>query len=74
MKESWIDVGIGLALDAAVLVKSQLRQYVKLYGLHPLEELFQFAVDHQIPVYGTPNCSWRMIGQLLTEGLVSHQR
>ena len=50
-KESGIDVGIVLALDATVLIKQELRQHVKPYGLPPLNELFQFVVDHQIPVY-----------------------
>jgi len=50
-KESGIDVGIVLALDATVLIKPELRQYVKPYGLPPLDELFQFAVDHQVPIY-----------------------
>lgn len=50
-KESGIDVGIVLALDATVLIKPEVRQHVKPYGLPPLDELFQFAVDHQIPIY-----------------------
>lgn len=50
-KESGIDVGIVLALDAAVLVKGELRKHIQPYGQPPLEELFQFAVDHKIPVY-----------------------
>lgn len=50
-KESDIDVGIVLALDATVLIKPEFRQHVKPYGLPPLDELFQFAVDHQIPIY-----------------------
>ena len=50
-KESGIDVGIMLALDATVLIKPALRQHVKPYGLPPLDELFQFAVDHQVPIY-----------------------
>ena len=50
-KDSGIDVGIVLALDATVLVKPELRKHVLPHGLPPLEELFQFAVDHKIPVY-----------------------
>ncbi|HWQ69334.1 MAG TPA: DsrE family protein [Patescibacteria group bacterium] len=50
-KESGIDVGIVLALDATVLIKLEFRQHVKPYGLPPLDELFQFAVDHRIPIY-----------------------
>jgi predicted peroxiredoxin len=50
-KESGIDVGIVLALDATVLVKPELRKHVQPYGQPALEELFQFAVDHKIPVY-----------------------
>lgn len=50
-KESGIDVGIVLALDATVLIKPELRQHVKPYGLPSLEELFQFAVDYRIPIY-----------------------
>lgn len=50
-KEAGIDVGIVLALDATVLVKPELREHVLPYGQPPLEELFQFAVDHKIPVY-----------------------
>jgi predicted peroxiredoxin len=50
-KETGIDVGLVLALDATVLVRPEFRQHVQPYGQPPLEELFQFAVDHQIPVY-----------------------
>jgi predicted peroxiredoxin len=50
-KESGIDVGIVLALDATVLVKPDIRKHVQPHGQPPLEELFQFAVDHRIPVY-----------------------
>jgi len=50
-KESGIDVGIVLALDATVLIKPELRRHVKPYGLPPLDELFQFAVDDQVPIY-----------------------
>jgi len=49
-KESGIDVGLVLALDATVLVKPEVRKHVQPYGQPPLEELFQFAVDHRIPV------------------------
>ncbi|MGH7353535.1 MAG: hypothetical protein ACRELS_03040 [Candidatus Rokuibacteriota bacterium] len=49
--EAGIEVGIVLALDATVLVKPELRKHVQPHGLPPLEELFQFAVDHKIPVY-----------------------
>ena len=48
--EAAIDVGIVLALDATVLVKPELRKHVQPYGQPALEELFQFAVDHRIPV------------------------
>lgn len=50
-KESGIDVGLVLALDATVLVKPEVRKHVQPYGQPPLEELFQFAVDHRIPLY-----------------------
>ena len=50
-KEAGIDVALVLALDAAVLVKPEIRKHVQPYGQPPLEELFQFAVDHRIPVY-----------------------
>ena len=50
-KESGIDVGLVLTLDATVLVKPEFRKHVQPYGQPPLEELFQFAVDHRIPVY-----------------------
>lgn len=50
-KESGIEVGIVLTLDATVLVMPELRKHVQPYGLPPLEDLFQFAVDHKIPVY-----------------------
>ena len=49
--EAGIDVGMVLALDAAVLVKPDLRKHIQPYGFPPLEELFQFAVDHKVPVY-----------------------
>jgi len=50
-RESGIDVGLVLALDAAVLVKPDVRKHVQPFGQPPLDELFQFAVDHKIPVY-----------------------
>jgi predicted peroxiredoxin len=50
-KESGIDVGLVLALDATVLVKPEVRKHVQPYGQPPLEELFQFTVEHRIPVY-----------------------
>jgi predicted peroxiredoxin len=50
-KESGIEVGIVLTLDATVLVRPELRKHVQPYGLPSLEDLFQFAVDHKIPVY-----------------------
>ena len=50
-KEADIDVGLALALDATVFVKPELRKHVQPYGQPPLEELFQFMVDHRIPVY-----------------------
>ncbi|MBI4609599.1 MAG: DsrE family protein [Candidatus Rokubacteria bacterium] len=50
-KESGIEVGIVLAGDATQLVRPELRRHVQPVGLPHLEELFQFAVDHQIPVY-----------------------
>lgn len=50
-KESGIDVGIVLAADATLFVRPELRKHVQPLGLPHLEELFQFAVDHQIPVY-----------------------
>jgi predicted peroxiredoxin len=50
-KEAGIDVGIVLALDATTMVKPELRKHVVPHGQPPLEELFQFAVDHRIPVY-----------------------
>lgn len=50
-KESGVDVGVVLALDATVLVKPELRKHVQPFGQPSLEELFRFAVDHGIPVY-----------------------
>jgi predicted peroxiredoxin len=50
-KETGIDVGIVLALDATVLVKPGIRKHIVPHGQPPLDELFQFAVDHKIPVY-----------------------
>jgi len=50
-KETGGEVGIVLALDATVLVKPEVRKHVQPYGQPPLEELFQFLVDHKIPVY-----------------------
>ncbi len=49
--EAGIDVGIVLALDATVLIKPEFRKHVQPYGFPPLDELFQFAVDHKISVY-----------------------
>ena len=50
-KESGIDVGLVLALDVTVLVRPEVRKHVQPYGQPPLEELFQFMVEHRIPVY-----------------------
>jgi predicted peroxiredoxin len=50
-KEAGIDVGLVLALDATVLVKPEVRKHVRPHGQPPLDELFQFAIDHRIPVY-----------------------
>jgi predicted peroxiredoxin len=50
-KEAGVDVGVVLALDATVLVKPDVRKHVKPHGQPPLDDLFQFAVDHRIPVY-----------------------
>jgi predicted peroxiredoxin len=50
-KEAGIDVGVVLALDATALIKPELRKHVQPFGQPPLEELFQFAVDNQIPIY-----------------------
>ncbi len=50
-KESGIDVGIVLALDATLLVRPELRKHIQPAGIPHLEELFKFAVDHQIHVF-----------------------
>ncbi len=49
--EAGVDVGIELALDATVLVKPEFRKHVQPYGQPPLQELFQFSIDHRIPVH-----------------------
>ena len=50
-KESGIDDGIVLALDATALGRADVRKHVQPHGQPPLTELFQFAVDHRIPIY-----------------------
>jgi predicted peroxiredoxin len=50
-KEAGIDVGVVLALDATVLVKADVRKHVIPHGQPPLDELFQFAIGNNIPVY-----------------------
>jgi predicted peroxiredoxin len=50
-KEAGIDVGIVLAADATLLIRPEIRKHIQPLGLPHLEELFRFAVDHQIPVY-----------------------
>jgi predicted peroxiredoxin len=50
-KEAGIDVGLVLSLDATVLVKPEVRKHVHPHGQPPLDDLFQFAIDHHIPVY-----------------------
>ena len=50
-KEAGIEVGVVLALDATVLARPEVRKHVIPHGQPPLEELFQFAIDNQIPVY-----------------------
>lgn len=50
-KEAGIEVGVVLALDATVLARADVRKHVIPHGQPPLEELFQFAIDNQIPVY-----------------------
>jgi predicted peroxiredoxin len=50
-REAGIDPALVLTLDATVLVKPEIRQHVVPHGQPPLDELFQFAADHGIPVY-----------------------
>lgn len=50
-KEAGFDVGIVLAVDATLLVRPELRKHIQPFGQPHLEELFQFVVDHRIPVY-----------------------
>jgi predicted peroxiredoxin len=50
-QESGIEVGIVLALDATVLVRPDIRKHVQPHGQPALTELYQFAIDHRIPVY-----------------------
>ena len=45
------EVCIVLAADAPVLLKDAVRESIVGVGMPPLKELFQFAVDHHIPIY-----------------------
>jgi len=44
-------VSIVLVGDGSLLMKPALRESVTPLGLPPLKELFQFSVDHKVPMY-----------------------
>lgn len=44
-------VSLALLGEASLLMKQPIRDSVLPVGLPPLKELFQFAVDHKVPVY-----------------------
>jgi predicted peroxiredoxin len=44
-------VSLALLGDATLLMKAALRESIMPVGLPPLKELFQFSVDHKVPVY-----------------------
>ncbi len=45
------DVAVALLGDGSILMNKSIRESVMPVGLPPLKELFQFAVDHRIPVF-----------------------
>lgn len=45
------DVSVALVGEGSLLMKEPIRQSILPVGLPPLKELFQFAVDHKVPVY-----------------------
>ena len=49
--EAGHEVCIVLAVDAPVLLKDAVRESIVGVGMPPLKELFQFAVDHNSPIY-----------------------
>jgi len=44
-------VSLALVGDGALLMKQPIRESIVPVGLPPMKELFQFAVDHKVPVY-----------------------
>ncbi len=44
-------VSVALLGEGALLMKQPIRESILPVGLPPLKELFQFAVEHDIPVY-----------------------
>ncbi len=44
-------VGLALVGEGSLLMKQPIRESILPVGLPPLKDLFQFAVDHKVPVY-----------------------
>ncbi len=44
-------VSVAVVGDGTLLMKQAIRESIFPVGLPPLKELFQFAVEHNIPVY-----------------------
>ena len=50
-REAGHEVCIVLAADAPVLLKDAVRETIIGVGMPPLKDLFQFAVDNNIPIF-----------------------
>ncbi len=44
-------VSLALVGEGSLLMKQPIRENIFPVGLPPFRELFQFAVDHKVPVY-----------------------
>lgn len=50
-KESGYDVEVVLVGDSPLLLKEAVCESLQGVGMPPLKELFQFALDHRVPIY-----------------------
>ena len=55
--EAGHEVEIILAHDGSLLMKDALRENLFGVGMPPLKELFQYAVEHRVPIYVRGGCA-----------------
>jgi len=49
--EAGHEVGISLMLDAALVLKNEIRDGITGFGVPPLKDVFQFAIEKGVRVY-----------------------